>query len=730
MSPGRWLGVAAAVLVLAVPAPALAHAGFVSSRPEPGSTLGSAPGVVELDFSEPLNRELSRATVTAPDGQRFAGFVAGDHGIRIPLSTNLQGVYRVEWTTVSTVDGHTLHGSFGFGVGVAPGPAAEGVVSDEPNRLDLLIAVARTVEDLALLLAIGMLLVGRLARREPRLGWVRLRVRPVLLVALIGGTSVVIGEALLAASGASVGAVVAYLSTGSAGLLRLLRPVTEAGALALSFTAPGTVAAATTLSLVLLAGAGHAAAVPPAWWAIGVQAVHLVSAGLWAGGILALASQRPPDGWRGPSGRALLDRFSPVALAAFGLTAAAGALRGIQEVGSLGDLVASSYGLVLLAKVLGVGLLVQLSVLAWRRVLPVPRLEAGLAVLVIGAAAVLAAFPLPPARVTALDGAGREAPGETGLPGSGDLTLGDHAGQVLVGLTLRPGVPGPNTLLLFLLPLDGEEAATGLAAEVAVDGRPLTIRQCGSTCRRAMVDLEGGERVDVEVAGPIGGSAVFHLPELPAVGGGRVLERMLDRMHRLTSYRLEETLATGLTVVRATYTALAPDRMRIEVRQESGGSDTVWIGSVRYVRDLPDGDWSRREGGPPPRVPSFIWDFFRPLRDARIVGSEVVEGHPTRIVAFFGESGATPIWFRLWIDDTGLVHRAAMRAQGHFMDHRYSGFDSPVRIEPPQGALDARGRGRGPSPSLASSYATVGSGGPRTTPRRSTEDRCASRSPG
>jgi hypothetical protein len=49
---------------------------------------------------------------------------------------------------------------------------------------------------------------------------------------------------------------------------------------------------------------------------------------------------------------------------------------------------------VLALKSSGVAIMLVLSVLAWRRGLPVARLEAGLAVLVIAATAVLAAFPV------------------------------------------------------------------------------------------------------------------------------------------------------------------------------------------------------------------------------------------------------------------------------------------------------------------------------------------------
>ena len=42
-----------------------------------------------------------------------------------------------------------------------------------------------------------------------------------------------------------------------------------------------------------------------------------------------------------------------------------------------------------------------------------------------------------------------------------------------------------------------------------------------------------------------------------------------------------------------------------------------------------------------------------------------------------------PYWYRLWVDSDGLVRRAEMRGPGHFMDHQYRDFDTPVQIEPP-----------------------------------------------
>jgi hypothetical protein len=178
--------------------------------------------------------------------------------------------------------------------------------------------------------------------------------------------------------------------------------------------------------------------------------------------------------------------------------------------------------------------------------------------------------------------------------------------------------------------------------------------------------------------------ATFNIPKLPAQEGSQVVAQMMARMHGLKTYRLDETLSSGLAVVPSRYAFQAPDRFESIVTESSGGSQMVWIGSTRYLRQG-DGRWQVLHGGPPPDVPSFIWDFFRPFIDARILGRATVGGVPTRIVAFFGRSGVTPVWFRLWIDRDGLVRHAQMRAQGHFMDDRYYDFDGPISIQPPKG---------------------------------------------
>jgi putative copper export protein len=149
------------------------------------------------------------------------------------------------------------------------------------------------------------------------------------------------------------------------------------------------------LAAVLLPLGGHAAGVLPAGGAELADALHVLSAGMWAGGILALASLKPPDGWKSPEARLLLERFAGLALIAFAVTALTGLLRATEQLPAVSDLWTTSYGVVLALKSLGVIVMLALSSLAWRRGLPVARVEAVVAAVVIGLTALLAAYPLP-----------------------------------------------------------------------------------------------------------------------------------------------------------------------------------------------------------------------------------------------------------------------------------------------------------------------------------------------
>ncbi len=246
------------------------------------------------------------------------------------------------------------------------------------GRPDLVLAVLHWIEYVGLLGALGSMVVRRLGANRPRINWAQPPMHMFLGAAFAGGLAVIGVEALHAGA--------------APGWERVARVSAEG--LAFLFCVRGIpfVAAAAFLAVALLPLGGHAAAVKPPAGAELADVLHVASACIWAGGILALATLQPPGGWRGPEAVALLDRFARVALIAFAVTALTGVLRATEQVHGVSDLWTTSYGVVLLLKAVGVGIMLLLS-LAGRRGYPVARAEAAAAIVVVAASAVLAAYP-------------------------------------------------------------------------------------------------------------------------------------------------------------------------------------------------------------------------------------------------------------------------------------------------------------------------------------------------
>lgn len=680
--PGRcWTALclsAAAVTggILLTPAPAAAHAVLLSAEPAPGATVARAPDAVLLRFDEPLVATLSRASVVDPAGRRFTGTVAGET-IRVPLAGGGRGAYRVAWTTVSEVDGHTITGRFGFGVGVAV-PAGQTSRGALPTPGDSLVAVLRAVEYTVLLLACGLVALRLTARDTP----VPVPAVPVAVALLGAVTAVIVAEAALATARLSPSAVADYLAIGVPGVAR-------GAQILLAAATVGAAVARRRLSAVLVAGivaavalAGHAADAQPPWLGVAVNGLHLASAGVWAGGILALALVRWRGAWAGP-GRALLPGFSRVAPWAFLVSVALGAVQAGQLLGGVGELLHTRYGLTLIGKAALIAAMIPLSILAWRR-RPMLRTEAMLAVLVVAAAAALAAYPVIPRQAREAGTRHDDAPVQARVspyPHSGDLTLGGRAGDTLVGLSLRPGTPGRNEVVAYLAP----EPAAGTGIRLAVGGATTTLAACGASCATATVDVRGGQRITVSVGGAKGGTAVFTLPALPAPDAAVLLRRATARMERLDRYRVDEVLSG----IRCSYVYARPHRMWLRLWLDGVPQDTVWLDTAMYRRRTPTAPWSPPEKSGPVPVPYFGWQPFRPFVDPTVVGRGLVDGVPVTQVSFFGGHGADPepVWFTLWIDTAGdRVLRSMMWAPGHFMDDRYYAFDEPAAMPRPPGA--------------------------------------------
>jgi putative copper export protein len=250
-----------------------------------------------------------------------------------------------------------------------------------PSLADLAIAAWRWLEYAGLLGFIGVVVVRRLAGMPPALHWARPSMQLALAAAFTGGVAVLIAESL---------------RTERLSSAVIVRVAAEGVALGLCVFVRRWAVPPAILAAVALPFAGHAALVNPAAGAVFVDAIHVLSAGAWAGGILVLATLRPPDTWGGGEGRAMLQRFGRVAFLAFAVTALTGALRGTEELRGLGDLWGTPYGVVLSLKTAGVLIMVAMSALVWRRGFRYARSEGVLVLVVLAATALLAAFPMPP----------------------------------------------------------------------------------------------------------------------------------------------------------------------------------------------------------------------------------------------------------------------------------------------------------------------------------------------
>ena len=130
-----------AICTLGLSSIALAHARYASSTPAPGQTLATSPAAVVITFTEEL-AAASTGTVTDAAGATVSTGATIDANDRTKLTIALKpslpnGVYKVNWHSVSADDGDELDGSFFFGVGV---PAPSTATAPNPAGIALLIA--------------------------------------------------------------------------------------------------------------------------------------------------------------------------------------------------------------------------------------------------------------------------------------------------------------------------------------------------------------------------------------------------------------------------------------------------------------------------------------------------------------------------------------------------------------------------------------------------------------
>jgi len=364
------------------PSSVFAHAELIGTSPGARDQLPGSPSEVRLWFTEDVSPAGPGIEVFDAAGQpvELGGVGTGDDRtvIQVGLPSALSnGTYAVVWSVVSA-DGHTIRGSFAFSVGEPlEGGITVPTVPGTPLWVEVAAASARSVAYLLALTVVGVLafVVG--------LGDAVVRVRRLALGAAL--LLAVAAPLALAAEGlvATTGDLGDLLTRNTADVLQEGRhlpamAITVGGAAAAlaalvlfpGFRAVGRVVAIVAVAVLALgfAWSGHPAADSPRWLGIGLNAVHVVATGVWAGGlVVVLIEARTPD----PNATTRVAQgFSRFATIAFPVAVASGALLALRILPEPSALVSTAYGRLLIAKIV---LLAVAATLAWwnrRRLLP------------------------------------------------------------------------------------------------------------------------------------------------------------------------------------------------------------------------------------------------------------------------------------------------------------------------------------------------------------------------
>ena len=355
--------------------------------------------------------------------------------MRISLPKLATGAYRIAYSTVSQDDLHVTRGAIVFGAGAAAPAVGARASAVPPTSISESIAHLLDLVSLSVLIAICSLLAAGLPAavraRVSRFGLIAL---PALLLA---GVLVVADKA----ARLPWRDVLTHTAWGHAMLLR--EAAIAAVAIALATRRP-------RLALVLLvpvaaaeAAAGHAASLGAL--ALLSMTVHILAAGLWAGGLIVLALVLPGVGR--PDVLETLGRFGRLAAASVAVLLVTGLYSAGLQVTSVDALLSTTYGwslvgkLVLLAATGGFGLL---GLLAARRLRPSPTLLRAEAIAVVG---LLAAASLLLASAPARGPQFAPAP----RPIVGTALAAGQADDLLIDLSTAPNRPGQNFVTATIL---------------------------------------------------------------------------------------------------------------------------------------------------------------------------------------------------------------------------------------------------------------------------------------
>ena len=444
-------------VVLVLPGRALAHAELLSTSPAAGAVLDESPATITLTFTEPVEINLGGVRLFDGSGNEVDAGATGHPGghnsqVAVDVGELANGSYVVDWRVVSA-DSHPVQGAFTFQVGptsnLQPGIITDIINSASTSRsASVALGVMRGLVIGAIAIVFGGLItVG--------LGIVNLSRRVRLIVAGSAAVGAVAGLLQLPlevgyATGRSLSIVFESSAWSAAfdsrvGVAWVVRAaiVGAVGGALLILAAERERwwwqgAAVAALAAVGLASAygGHGAT--GRWVPIGVvvTALHVGAMAVWLGGLLLvlveIRSATP----------ATVRRFSGLALGMVVILIATGSLQALRQLGSLDALTDTTYGTILIRKLVVVVILVAIAFVSRRIVhrdqVDMPRL--GRSVMIEAFAAVVIVV------FTSLLMASNPSNVVASKPFSVTLIDGDY----LASITVEPGRVGSNEMHLYL----------------------------------------------------------------------------------------------------------------------------------------------------------------------------------------------------------------------------------------------------------------------------------------
>jgi copper transport protein len=477
---GAW-GVLAglAIAVFAGVGVASAHAQLLSSDPQPGAVLDSTPKHVTLTFNEPV--EISLGAIRLFDGTgtsiniSAARHPGGDGKIvEIDVPKLSDGSYVVDWRVVSA-DSHPVHAAYTFQVGPDSNLAAgllDQIISSshtgKPAGIGL--DVSRSLMTASIAIVFGGLLacgsaVVQFGKRQRMLIGIAAAVGSVAgLLALPLEVGYTAGRSLSVISDGSAWRAVFHTSIGLAWVIRAAALAVTAVVLLVT----GSRCRERWWQLIAIAGllvvgtasayGGHGAT--GRWHYLGVllTTLHVSAMAVWLGGLVMIIvsfAQTDRDG---------VQRFSSIALLAVASIVITGTIQAFRQVGSIDALTGTSYGKLLIWKVVAVAAIVAVAVVARKSthgslslVRPVAPIPANASV---GAAAsqgfdrtrlrraisVEAGLAIAVVIVTSLLMAANPSEATAAAPFSATLTSDGYLGTIEVA----PGRVGANEVHIFL----------------------------------------------------------------------------------------------------------------------------------------------------------------------------------------------------------------------------------------------------------------------------------------